>query len=418
MESRGKRLVRLARKVTENFGEATTSKCEEQVQNGAVNDATEPFEMFYDSDDSVRDQDYVPSDLDSDLELTGNDRANELPRNIHSASPSTNSEFFQVLINDIVLGAVQQAENREHSMKYTKKGEVRKRKLYTVSVNERKRQKLEKKRSKHHVQGKCTERCKRRCANMISTLRQEHINKQFWELDAFGRRNFMLNSCSRTSVKRRTAGENSRRNNSVQFYLTTQNGEKCRVCKVFFLCTLGYEPKNDRVLRNVLTKTDPAAITPATDKRRNRRASNKSTMGDLIDQHIEAFNPIISHYRREHAPNRRYLPSDLTIAAMYKDFTAKYAEGTVSYELYRKAVANKNISFVKLGHEECWLCECFELHKKTAQHDEASNQNDCNECQSWVIHRQRYRNAREEYTKDAENESGKFCVSADLQKVT
>jgi hypothetical protein len=37
---------------------------------------------------------------------------------------------------------------------------------------------------------------------------------------------------------------------------------------------------------------------------------------ELIKQHVESFSPSISHYRREYAPNRKYLPSDLTITKM------------------------------------------------------------------------------------------------------
>lgn len=36
-----------------------------------------------------------------------------------------------------------------------------------------------------------------------------------------------------------------------------------------------------------------------------------------------SFHPTISHYRRVHAPNRKYLPTEVNIRDMYKDFYEK-----------------------------------------------------------------------------------------------
>lgn len=71
--------------------------------------------------------------------------------------------------------------------------------------------------------------------------------------------------------------------------------------------------------------------------------------------HIETFNPTISHYRREHAPNVRYLPSDVTITFIYQHFIKKFPESDrnyILYEYYRCKVKEKNISFAQLGHEQ------------------------------------------------------------------
>lgn len=74
---------------------------------------------------------------------------------------------------------------------------------------------------------------------------------------------------------------------------------------------------------------------------------------EINKNHINSFNPCISHYRREHAPNRLYLPSDVTITMMHKQFNIKYPQFKVSFELYRTVVKDMNISFARLGHEEC-----------------------------------------------------------------
>ena len=44
---------------------------------------------------------------------------------------------------------------------------------------------------------------------------------------------------------------------------------------------------------------------------------------EKIKSHVNLFNPAISHYRREHTPLRKYLPPELTIRDMYKDFNER-----------------------------------------------------------------------------------------------
>ena len=76
---------------------------------------------------------------------------------------------------------------------------------------------------------------------------------------------------------------------------------------------------------------------------------------DELRAHIHKFHPMKPHYRYGHAPNRMYLPSDVTVAAMYEDFVRSNGP-RCSYETYRKAVRAQNISFTKLSGEECSRC--------------------------------------------------------------
>lgn len=55
--------------------------------------------------------------------------------------------------------------------------------------------------------------------------------------------------------KRNTTGRSdSRRKHTYMYYLKNKQGEKHEICRRFFLAVLGFEPKNDKVLRNVLKK--------------------------------------------------------------------------------------------------------------------------------------------------------------------
>ena len=103
----------------------------------------------------------------------------------------------------------------------------------------------------------------------------------------------------------------------------------------------------------------------ATKGMRGKHTPGNKLVMDVVRDHIEQFNPSISHYRREHAPNRRYLPSDINVRYMFADFKEKHPHDKCSYESYRKQIRQLNISFAKLGEEQCDRCTTYELHKQS-----------------------------------------------------
>ena len=133
---------------------------------------------------------------------------------------------------------------------------------------------------------------------------------------------------------------------------------------------------------------------------------------DVICRHIETFHPTVSHYCREHAPNVKYLPSDVTITSMHEDFVQKNPQLKCSYEAYRKIVAEENIHFTK----QCEVCETFNLHN--AGHNKDNLDTECETCIDWVSIK-RASSARSLYRSHANRsfEFGTICVSADLEKV-
>ncbi|XP_026745687.1 uncharacterized protein LOC113507030 [Trichoplusia ni] len=133
-----------------------------------------------------------------------------------------------------------------------------------------------------------------------------------------------------------------------------------------------------------------------------------------------SFNPAVSHYRREHAPNKKYLPSDLNIRIMYDHYCETDPEIKVSYGFYRKLVRELNISFTKLGQEECELCEKFIIHNPRR---EMIRHRNCKDCKDYEAHHDRYILARQKYENDADNQTQKkndtdtLIFAVDLEKV-
>lgn len=198
----------------------------------------------------------------------------------------------------------------------------------------------------------CTDKCSKKCTSKIEESARIEVNARYRNFDWESRGLFIKGLVKPRDVQTRTKpdAEEKRRNISYRYNLII-NREKIEVCQTYFLTTLGYNPANNGHLHMVLSK----AVHEQKDKRGTHQrveTIDKTT----IREHIQTFNSTISHYRREHAPNRLYLPSDISVKLMYQMFMEQNPTLKVSLETYRKVVKDMNISFAHLGHEECELC--------------------------------------------------------------
>ncbi|XP_072940560.1 uncharacterized protein [Epargyreus clarus] len=370
-------------------------------------------ELDFDSDDSVFDKDYVPPNLIS----AANSNDSDFSSNIIPNSQSRN----------ITVPESPECCNDENTPQdLTKKGNPRKRKKYDQSVAERRElKKLNDMESKYKLKPGCDIKlCKKKCHESFTEDERKDLNKFFRKLSWKDQQYFIRNNTSKEEPKRKTVKENRKidRNTTVTYFLSKDKGTKLKVCKIFFLETLGFNRRNDKAVRNALSGVyngEPL------DGRGSNPNINKIDETKIIE-HINSFNPSVSHYRRIHAPNKKYLPSDLTVSKMYQDFCEKQPTdnpGTnqqVSYEYYRKVVKKLNISFTKLGHEECEICEKYFLHN--AYHKELRHRK-CEDCRSYEHHHQKYVTARQEYKKDVNKQNTSNMnpetayFSADLEKV-
>ena len=241
------------------------------------------------------------------------------------------------------------------------------------------------------------------------------MNDKFWRMSHYERRVFVLSAVRRKPVQRRTTQNRSCRNQSFLYSLSSENGDEFIVCKMFFLTTLGYQYDNDSIIRSAINGVDIGSVVPRPDMRGKGNSKKKIDQTIIVD-HIESFNPVISHYRRKHAPRKRYLPSDLSVRLLYRDFVGKHGD-VCSYEHYRRVFKSMNISIVKLGHEECEQCEDFHQHNK-AHNDKSLDQN-CEQCLHWSSHIGKANMACTEYRHDAEAPRSETCIiySVDLQKI-
>ena len=251
--------------------------------------------------------------------------------------------------------------------------------------------------------------CANRCSDHISETLRCHINSEVNHLDVEVRKQWF-----RTNVKLEKAQEDGKRRH-LTWHLPTGDGGMKRVCKPFFLTTLGMKDNNDEAVRNAVLKAG-SEVVPQSDRRGRHPPANKIDR-QVIESHIKSFKPVSHHYRYNHAPNRLYLPSDINARIMYDDFNEKHPS-FCSLDTYRRCVQDLNIGFTVLGSEECPTCKIFQQHIQESgqEHDQDGA---CETCRAQAEHETQARRARAEYRNDANRtwKDEELIVSADMMKV-
>lgn len=76
-------------------------------------------------------------------------------------------------------------------------------------------------------------RAKKKCSLFISDNQGKVINTNFWLLNSKERKSFILTTCTRLNVWRRTV-DSDRKQNTFKYTLQNEKGEVTSVCKTFF----------------------------------------------------------------------------------------------------------------------------------------------------------------------------------------
>ena len=195
--------------------------------------------------------------------------------------------------------------------------------------------------------------CKRmKCSSKLTEEDRADIWTQFHSLTYSSQRTFIVKHV-KTKAKQRNNKADSRRNATFEYTL-----KDFIICKTMFIRTLGH--KKDKfvmvALKNAVVEDKRGKAPKPHRFSENQRAA--------VTEHIQSFNPDISHYRRAHAPNRLYLDHSLSITDLYKDYRKKVLTEFVSYARYAQTLREMNISFAKLGNEQCEICLNHDVHVK------------------------------------------------------
>ena len=160
--------------------------------------------------------------------------------------------------------------------------------------------------AKHKMLQPC--KCKKKCLSSIDENRRKDLHQQLWSMTYYNRKQFIASHVERFTPKRRRSAGIKTPKMSRRYFLPNEKGQRIETCQRFFLGTLGFT--SDSVIRAVFSTTPRNAAEATTDQRGKKAPVNKLKENTLtsIKEHINSYHPCVSHYRRKHAPNRKYLP--------------------------------------------------------------------------------------------------------------
>ena len=232
-----------------------------------------------------------------------------------------------------------------------------------------------------------------------------------------------MRSTIKTNKPKRRRNENDLelRQKSVFYFMPNCSATYVSVCKTFYLHTLGMK-SNGMVTAFLKSQENNPLSSPVDNRGTKKNAQSLQEQNQAIIDHINSFNPQLSHYNLAHTPHKRFLDPDLSIRSLWNDFNALEDQTKISYSKYQKVFRSLNIGFGRPSQDECDLCEFYKTHS----HTDGEEQDKCEQCKMLKLHLENARLARKEYQNDKKiaassshgnTTSQHATLAADMQKV-
>ena len=125
----------------------------------------------------------------------------------------------------------------------------------------------------------CGPKCRKKCWDKISEERRKEVFHTYWIMTYTEKRSFIFHMVSQGQTARLTSTGPSRRRKSLAYHITDDLGKPQDVCKTFFLTTLGYHLKNDRLINTVISNTTPSSLSPPQERCGKHAPFNKIGSG-------------------------------------------------------------------------------------------------------------------------------------------
>lgn len=214
--------------------------------------------------------------------------------------------------------------------------------------------------------------CRLKCIERFSELERKLCFDEYWTLGSRDRRAAYIASHI-TILPKKTQKTDSRTINRDCYckYTLTINNESRPICKDCFCKTFG-ETKGFINIVMDKKKHSATGIIPA-DTRGHQPSKNKKTVDDLksAKDHILSFPNYESHYCRNRT-NKKYLSSDLSIAAMYRLYKES-CPNPISLKLYSQCFHDLNLSFKKPAKDTCHTCDLLNTKIALTEGEEKTN---------------------------------------------
>ncbi|XP_005103395.1 uncharacterized protein LOC101845632 [Aplysia californica] len=212
-----------------------------------------------------------------------------------------------------------------------------------------KRRKVEQGNSKDHpVLPPCN--CSRlRCSEKMTEDERQKINEAYWGLKSLTkRRQWMLDHMQRQLINITCKKWLGKKSESRTFYFPDQFGQLFRVCKDFFLRTLGFQC--DSTLKALSYSTPLTSNVAAADQRGRRPRTHSITdeVKDLVKKHIHSKLES-SQFKMEFNSLRSKVNGCGFVQMCYNDFETCHGGENVSYQAYQDFFVEHSKDMAKAG---------------------------------------------------------------------
>ncbi|XP_071480957.1 uncharacterized protein [Diadema antillarum] len=237
---------------------------------------------------------------------------------------------------------------------------------------------------------KCNTKCPHKCFSKFSDEDRKTLFEDYWKTGSYTRqRDFIHHHISRSKAIPRKKRKSQKRVRHMYKYHLPLTSQRERVCKHFFLSTLGIGSK---LIEYTLKKYEgPFA---REDRRGKLPSVNKTSEEDVkkVCEHIDSFPVVESHYCRA-SSKRKYLDPSLSVSKMYAMYESSVSK-PVSFAVYRNIFNSQyNLGFHHPKKDECNTCASF--NNSTPEEREVKEQN-------YKKHIAEKESAREEKQRDKE----------------
>ncbi|KAG8293294.1 hypothetical protein J6590_020899 [Homalodisca vitripennis] len=207
------------------------------------------------SSPQVEKRDVVPLYIDN-LPDPENTQEIVVPENVEGAN--------QIEILNTIIELTPNSDPQEQKGKnldgVIKRGTKRLRKEKSMTPSVKAQTKVKKFKDNHPLRNPCGINCRYKCSTRFAEQWRQQCNTEFWNKNFSERRDFIALCATKLPVKRRR-GDSEIRNNSFRYFFNDTEGERVRVCKWFFLTTLGFAKENNSVIYGTLTSIDKNTMT-------------------------------------------------------------------------------------------------------------------------------------------------------------
>lgn len=259
----------------------------------------------------------------------------------------------------------------------------------------------------------CTDKCRLNCSESFNNDDRLRIFEDFYKSADKSKQSQQLASLVTRSSKQRERKKTTKCPRNREFtreYTLIKDGVPIKVCSVMFLNTLSINEKRVRTVLNNTTATG-APLVDGRGKHGNHRTCEEREK--LVMDHIKLFKVVESHYVRKEA-KYEYLPSDLSVAEMYRmynEWCAKKSYPLEDYKFYLRVFNERfALKFQQPKKDKCDTCECY---KNSSQHTDEMKQSQRNHLRDKELVRQ----IKEKSKERASQQENVLAAAFDLQKV-